>query len=97
MGHLTQRKRNADTLIFLVVCFIIFLCLLKKCGALHVYIVLGTNNPEWHAKFMNELGIIGESDEQLKNMKICEVKSLIYLFKVVQKLPKMVIFLKLLQ
>lgn len=35
--------------------------------------ILGTSNPEWHARFMNELGIIGESDQQLRNMKICEV------------------------
>lgn len=33
----------------------------------------GTGNPEWHARFMNELGIIGASDQQLRNMKICEV------------------------
>lgn len=40
------------------------------------YVFLGTSNPEWHARFMNELGIIGESDQQLRNMKICEVSIL---------------------
>lgn len=35
--------------------------------------ILGTRNPEWHARFMNELGIVGESDQQLRNMKICLV------------------------
>lgn len=38
-----------------------------------LHIFLGISNPEWHSRFMNELGIIVESDNQLKNMKICEV------------------------
>lgn len=37
------------------------------------FFLLGIGNPVWHARFMNELGIIGESDQQLRNMKICEV------------------------
>lgn len=44
-------------------------------NTIQILFFLGTSNPEWHARFMNELGIIGESDQQLRNMKICEVST----------------------